>query len=99
MTSVEKRMDAGLADSLMLQCVESGFISLDSAPEIDRMICRELPSEFDLQIDSSSASLHPLTFVVSAATNESTAIRNCFVPTEYLMTDQGQEFLKKTFPD
>ena len=98
-TSVEKRMDAGLADSLMSQCVESGFISLDCAPEIQRMICRELPSEFGLQIDSLSASLHPLTFIVSAETSESTAIRNCFIPTEYLMTDQGQEFLKTTYPD
>ena len=96
-TSAHKKMDADIADSLMEQCVEAGFISLDGAPVIEQMVSRVLPAEFDLQVDPSSASLHPLTFVVSAATDVKTSLSNFLLPTEYLLTDEGQEFLRKTF--
>ena len=96
-TSADKRMDAATADSLMEQCVEAGFISLDCASEIEQMVSKELPAYFDQQFDPSSASLHPLTFVVSAATDVETSINNCLLPTEYLLTHEGQEFLRKTF--
>ena len=86
-----------IADSLMEQCVEAGFISLDGAPVIEQMVSRVLPAQFDLQVDPSSASLHPLTFVVSAATDVKTSLSNFLLPTEYLLTDEGQEFLRKTF--
>ena len=98
-TSADKRMDAELADSLMGQCVEAGFIALDGAPEIEQMVSKGLPAEFDLQVDPASASLHPLTFVVIAATDVKTSLRNCLLPTEYLLTDEGQEFLRKTFAE
>ena len=96
-TSADKRMDAAIADSLMEQCVDAGFISLDTAPVIELMVSRHLPSEFELQIDPSSAAFHPLTFVVSATTDIMTSLGNCLIPTKYLLTDEGQEFLRKTF--
>ena len=98
-TSADKRMDATLCNSLMIQCVEAGFIPLDCASEIEQMVSMELPAEFDLQVDLSSASLHPLTLVVSAATDVKTFIGNYLFPTDYLITDQGQEFLRKTFAE
>ena len=97
MTSLEKKMDSGLLASLMQQCVDAGFISLDGSSAIDDLVTRKLPSTFDLQIDLSSASLHPLTFIVSAATDVKTSMRNWLVPTEFLKTAQGQDFLYKTF--
>ena len=96
-TSADKRMDADIADSLVDKCLDRGFISLDCVSEIEQMVSKELPAEFDLQVNPSSASLNPLTFVVSAATDVTTLLNNCLLPTEYLMTDQGQEFLRKTF--
>lgn len=98
-TSADKRMDARVADALMEQCVGAGFISLDYDPVIGQMISRELPSEFDLHINPSSASLHPLTFVVSATTDVKTSLRTCLLPTEYLMDHEAQEFLRKTFSE
>ena len=74
-TSDDKRMGAELADSLMEQCVEAGFISLDGAPEIEQMVSKGLPAEFDLEVDPSSVSLHPLTFVVNAATDVKTSMK------------------------
>jgi tetratricopeptide (TPR) repeat protein len=96
-TSTDKKMDAGLADSLMAQCVEAGFITLDGAPVIEQMVSSGLPAEFDLHVDPSSASLHPLTFVLNAVTDIKTVGDSWLLPTEALMADQGQEFLKKTF--
>ena len=98
-TSADKRMDAELADSLMGQCVDAGFISLDGAPQIEQMVSKELPAVFDLQVDPSSASLHPLTFVINAVTDVKTFGSSCLLPTEYLMTNEGQEFLRKTFAE
>ena len=98
-TSADKKMDPAIADSLMEQCVQAGFISFDCAPEIEQMVSKVLPAEFDLQVDLSSASLHPLTFVVSAATDVTISGSACFLPTEYLLTDEGQEFLQKTFAE
>ncbi|WP_186470016.1 tetratricopeptide repeat protein [Synechococcus sp. A18-25c] len=96
-TSDDKRMDADVADSLADQCVEAGFISLDCAPEIEQMVSRGLPAELDLKIDASSTSLHPLTFVVNSVTDVKTSGVTHLLPTNYLITGQGQEFLQKTF--
>ena len=98
-TSVNKKMDAVLADALMAQCEEAGFLSLDCASEIEQMISRELPSELNLHLDYSSASLHPITFVFNAVTEVKTSARAWLLPTEYLMTGQGQEFLRKIFAE
>ena len=96
-TSADKKMDAELADSLMGQCVDSGFISLDGAFEVEQMVSKGLPAEFDLKVDPASASLHPLTFVVNAVTDVKTSGSTYLLPTDYLVTDEGQEFLRKTF--
>ena len=98
-TSADKKMDADVVDSLMEQCVGAGFISLDCASEVDQMVSRELPSEFDLKIDLSLASLHPLTFVMNVVTDVESAHQNWLLPTGYLISDQGQEFLQKTFAE
>ena len=96
-TSADKKMDAEIADSLMGQCVDSGFISLDGASEVEQMVSKGLPAEFDLKVDPASASLHPLTFVVNAVTDVKTSGSTYLLPTDYLVTDEGQEFLRKTF--
>ncbi|WP_186470019.1 lipopolysaccharide assembly protein LapB [Synechococcus sp. A18-25c] len=96
-TSADKRMDAGIAACFMEQCVEAGFISLDCASEIEQFVSKGLPAEFDLEVDPSSTSLHPLSFVVNAATEVKTSLNNCLLSTEYLLTEEGQEFLRKTF--
>ena len=67
--------------------MEARFISLDCALEIEQMVSKGFPAEFDLQVDSSSAALHPLKFVVSAATDVKTFLSNWLLLTEYLLTD------------
>ena len=96
-TSAGKKMDAAIADSLMEQCVGAGFISLDCDPAIQQLISHVLPSKFDLRADLSSATLNPLTFVFHAVTDVNTSGNSCLLPTEYLLTDRGQEFLRNTF--
>ena len=96
-TSSDKKLDVSTANFFAEQCFEAGFLSLDSSPRIEQMVSRELPAEFDLHIDPLCTSLNPLTFVVSTVSDVTTLIGNCLLPTEYLMTDHGQEFLRHTF--
>ena len=98
-TSVDKRMNSNHSDSFMDQCLQAGFISRDSSYQIGQIVSDELPEEFNLHIDLSSASLHPLTFVVNAVTSVKTAAETWLVPTEFLASPQGQNFLHKTFSD
>lgn len=97
-TSDDNKMDVSLCDSLMEQCVEKKFLSLDCSSEIEQMVSRKLPADFALQAASSASSLHPLTFVVNALTDSRMSGGSTYLlPTEYLQTAQGQEFLQNTF--
>ena len=96
-TSNDMKMDVSVAGSLLEECIESGFISRDSSPFVNQLVSQALPLEFELGIDTSSASLHPLTFVVSAVTDVNVMGRAWLCPTEYLMTDEGQIFLQEHF--
>ena len=91
------KMDSSLSDSLMQQCMDAGFLSRDCSHEVEKIVSRKLPEEFDLRVNPSATSLHPLTFVVNASTDITTTLScRCF-PTEYLLSDQGQQYLWKTF--
>lgn len=96
-TSADKKIDVSLADSLTAECLEAGFVSRDCSPGVEQLVSRKLPLEFVLKIDTSSSSLHPLTFVMNASTDVATHTSTCLLPTEYLMSDEGQDFLLKTF--
>ena len=70
---------------------------LDRSPEVEQMVSQEFPVDFELHIDPSSESLNPLTLVVTDSTDDKASIHHVLLRTDYLMTDEGQEFLRKTF--
>ena len=48
----------------MQQCMDAGFFR-DCSHEVEKIVSRKLPEEFDLRVNP-SATFHPLTFVVNA---------------------------------
>ena len=90
---------SAVVDSLMAECVDSGFLDFDL--KCQDFVLEEgiLPDALAVDVSSSSVNLHPWTYLVSASTDDVTGLQNSFVPTAFLASDEGQEFLLKTFAE
>ncbi|QNJ18464.1 TPR repeat-containing protein [Synechococcus sp. A18-25c] len=96
-TPFKQKIDLALSDSLIMQCVDSDFLTRDSSSGILKMVSSGLPAAFVMEFDPHLTSFHPLTFIVNGTTDVTTSMHNWLLPTEYLTTDEGQVFLQKIF--
>ena len=84
-------------DGLMNQCVDYGFIEHDASEHVTKLITKTIPNKYSHKSSGNEKQIHPLTFILKTHTGDNFNCNCRLIPTRYLKTSQGQDFLKAAF--